>query len=106
MFYNKTEVNMMGKMLEKNHKVDVICQHNRDGSIIPIKIRVIDEDGEFQTYMIRGYRQLNFREEDVCSVDSIKKHIWRFECKISVFDKEKIITVLYNSYENLWRLVN
>ncbi len=96
----------MGKIIEKNHKVDVICQHNRDGSIIPIKIRVIDEDGEYQTYMIRGYRQLINSDRDWEKHESIKKHIWKFECKILVFDKEKIITVLYNSYENLWRLVN
>jgi len=28
--------------------IDVICQPSRDGKITPMKIRVIDEDGEYQ----------------------------------------------------------
>ena len=35
--------------------IDVICQHSRDGKITPMKIRVIDEDGEYQEYKIKGY---------------------------------------------------
>ena len=38
--------------------VDVICQHSRDGKITPMKIRIIDEDGVFQEYKIKGYRDL------------------------------------------------
>ena len=33
----------------------VICQPSRDGKITPMKIRVIDEDGEYQEYKIKGY---------------------------------------------------
>ena len=29
--------------------VDVICQHNKDGSMIPIRVRLTDEDGAVQT---------------------------------------------------------
>ena len=35
--------------------IDVICQLSRDGKITPMKIRVIDEDGEYQEYKIKGY---------------------------------------------------
>jgi hypothetical protein len=35
--------------------IDVICQSSRDGKITPMKIRVIDEDGEYQEYKIKGY---------------------------------------------------
>lgn len=35
--------------------IDVICQPSRDGKITPMKIRVIDEDGEYQEYKIKGY---------------------------------------------------
>ena len=35
--------------------IDVICQHSRDGKITPMKIRVIDEDGEYLEYKIKGY---------------------------------------------------
>lgn len=27
---------------------DVICQHKKDGTIIPLKLRIEDEDGELQ----------------------------------------------------------
>ena len=35
--------------------IDVIYQPSRDGKITPMKIRVIDEDGEYQEYKIKGY---------------------------------------------------
>ena len=37
-------------------KADVICQHTIDARIIPLKIRIQDEDGEMQTYSVKGYR--------------------------------------------------
>ena len=40
--------------------VDVICQHSRDGSLIPIRVRVVDEEGEFQSYTIKGYKDDSF----------------------------------------------
>ncbi|MBR1508952.1 MAG: hypothetical protein IJ619_13220 [Eubacterium sp.] len=33
------------------HLVDVICQHNKDGSMIPMRVRLTDEDGAVQTYL-------------------------------------------------------
>ena len=38
--------------------IDVICQHCKDGSIIPIKIRVQDEEQIYHTYMIKSYLEL------------------------------------------------
>ena len=42
----------MGAIRERDNRIDVICQHNRDRTIMPIKIRLTDEYGELQTYMI------------------------------------------------------
>ena len=44
-----------GIMAAELKPIDVICQHSRDGKITPMKIRVIDEDGEYQEYKIKGY---------------------------------------------------
>lgn len=44
---------MMGVIQEKYTLADVICQHKIDGSIIPLKIRITDEDGEYQVYNIK-----------------------------------------------------
>ena len=49
----------MGVIQEKNTLADVICQHKIDGSIIPLKIRILDEDGEYQVYNIRSYKDVS-----------------------------------------------
>ena len=39
--------------------VDVICQHCRDGTIIPMRVRLKDEEGMLQSYTIKGYRKVD-----------------------------------------------
>lgn len=96
----------MGLVPEKDNTVDVICMHGKDGSIIPIKLRVIDEDGAYQTYMIRGYKDISSNKMYAMPNGiNASGHIWRFECRIKVFDTEKRIVLLYNAYENLWRIL-
>ena len=46
-------------VLERIKPVDVICQHSADGTIIPLRIWLTDEDGMKQTYTIKGYRDLS-----------------------------------------------
>ena len=96
----------MGRIIEQENKVDVICQHSRDGTIIPMKLRVADEDGEFQTYLIRSYKDItNYGEVDNHKVATAINHMWTFDCNILVFGRERRIRLLYNSFENLWRTV-
>ena len=97
----------MGRIVEQDNKVDVICQHSRDGTIIPMKLRVADEDGAFQTYLIRSYKDItNYGEADNQKVATAINHIWTFDCVILVFGQERRIRLLYNSFENLWRRLN
>ena len=44
--------------MDKRRKVDVICQHSSDGNIMPLKIRFEDEDGQWQTYIIKEYKDI------------------------------------------------
>lgn len=30
----------------KSKAIDVICQHSKDGTIIPLRIRFVDDNGE------------------------------------------------------------
>ena len=39
--------------------VDVICQQNRDGTMIPLRVRLTDEEGATQTYTIKEYKDLS-----------------------------------------------
>ena len=74
-----------------NKKLDFICQHCMDGSIIPIKIRLRDEDGELQEFKIHGYRDI-----------SDKVHT-TLECKIVVRDTAKLVTIFTN-HDGIWYL--
>lgn len=85
--------------------VDVICQHTREGNMIPIKVRIQDEEGEYQTYVVKGYKDLSHKgsytmPNGVAATSSI----FPFDCKINVFDSEKIIHLYYNSHEHIWRI--
>lgn len=95
----------MGRIEEKSIVADVICQHKSDGSIIPIKIRVEDEDGEYHIYQIRAYKDISMH--NTCNMPSgarASSHIWVFDCKIMVFNMEKRIQLFYNAYDNVWRV--
>lgn len=84
---------------------DVICMHKRDGTIIPIKIRIEDDDGEFQTYKIKAYKDLTHYGN--CTLPngiSISNYMWEFECKIEIFNIEKRIILHYNIRDNSWRV--
>ena len=43
----------MGAIKEDVQFIEVISKCTVDGKLIPIKIKVQDEDGEFQSFMIR-----------------------------------------------------
>ena len=98
---------MMGVIQEKYTLADVICQHKTDGTIIPLKIRITDEDGEYQVYNIKSYKDVSNRTAytmpNGTSVTPAN-HLWKFECKISVFNTLKRIQLFYNANENSWKV--
>lgn len=88
------------------HPADVICQHTVDGDVIPIKIRVVDEDGERQTFVVKQYKQLlpthGYTMPNGVQINScLNLH---FECKIAVFEQMKIIKLSYNDIDKIWRV--
>ncbi len=94
----------MGKM-EPTY-VDVICQHTKDGDIIPMRVRVTDEDGIYQAYSIKQYRIVSkdgaYTTPDgifVCNKTMV------FECKITVFGQAKSIRLYYEIEKGTWKLV-
>jgi len=83
----------------------VICQHTIDARIIPLKIRIQDEDGEMQTYSVKRYRTLNAIGKVVLPNEvSVSSHIKYFECKLNIFGTEKIVNLSYNLSDNLWHV--
>lgn len=77
-------------------KVAVICQHNVDGTMIPIKFKIEDEDQIMQTYLIKGYRVVSepgaYTMPNHVNVTSAFRI---FECKITVLGIEKTIRLFY-----------
>lgn len=86
--------------------IEVICQHKTDGSILPIKIKFADEDGEYQVYRISSYRECHCGESGFTLPNAIPatRFLRRFDCKIQVFGKEKNIVLLYHTNSGIWDL--
>ena len=74
--------------------------------IIPLKIRLKDEDGMYQTFAVRAYRDLSTRGcytlGNGVAVNGID--IISFEIKIQVFNQLKTMKISYHKRENVWRL--
>ena len=97
----------MDPCTKTQQKIDMICQNKTDGTIIPIKFRIVDDDGMYQEYKIKAYRDLSFkgkliRLEDVGLVHS--SVIVPFECRIESFGKDMVVNIYYNSDERIWVL--
>ena len=91
----------MSATVHYQQSLDVICQHKPDGSIVPLKLRLRDADGEYQAYMVKSYRCCGLTDE-------IKNPTYSrvmFECKINSFGRERIIKVSYSYTDGIWRLL-
>lgn len=82
--------------------IDVICQHCKDGSIIPIKIRIQDEEQEYQIYRIKSYKELSMDTVKLPNEAMVTSNILRFDCKIEVFGIAKRIILHYNKSQVKW----
>lgn len=94
----------VGIIVKPEQIIDVICQHKRDGTIIPIKIRLKDEDELYQEFVIKSYRVV-YRPGQCMLPNEIPtmSHRWEFDCKIVVLSMERKIKLSYNAHEGLWR---
>ena len=83
--------------------VDVICLHYMDGSMIPLRIRICDEDGEYHTYSIKEYKDMSGRGAYTTS-DGIyvTDHVLYFECRIVVLGQLRRVRLYYNRRSEIW----
>lgn len=95
----------MDTTIEYRPAIDVICQHKADQTLIPLKIRLCDEDGEFQTFSIKSYKLLSSPGvHKLPNGITSTSHTWQFACKINCFGVEKSIRLFYNAYDNYWKI--
>lgn len=92
----------------KSNSVDVICQFCADGRIIPIRIRLKDDYGEYHAYTIKKYRDLSHRGV-VESAEGVNSHndIYSFDCVIDILNEKSHVRLFYKSsaYKSEWSAV-
>jgi hypothetical protein len=85
--------------------IDVICQHSKEGKITPIKIRVVNEDGENQEYRIKGYRDLSGMGTRTTSDGVyVKNDTLIFECSVVSFGRNRTFRLYYDPQSMIWRM--
>ena len=85
--------------------LDVICQHSSGGEIIPLRIR-IKEDDEYHTFTIKGYKNVSTNGAYTTPDDVyVTSNIMVFECLIDVFGQRKSIRFYFNKNSVEWSVV-
>ncbi len=87
-------------------EVDVICQHKADGSIIPLRLRFMNEEGEYQSFPIKGFREAEKKgthtTEDGIYVGD---YTFVFECLIISMNMKRIVRLYYDpKNSSRWRM--
>jgi len=101
--HEEHEIFIMSKII---NEVDVICEHKSDGSIIPLKFRFMNEDGEYDTFTVKGYRESK-RKSTYTTADGIyaTDSTTIFECMITVLGMKRVVKLYYDPRTNTtWRL--
>ncbi|MCR4675363.1 MAG: hypothetical protein K5675_10145 [Lachnospiraceae bacterium] len=96
----------MGAIRVENQPIDVICQHTKDGKLIPLKIRLVDEDGEVQSFVIKGYRDYSdLKMKNAMTGNPIStSDIWAFDLRFQAFGTNRVIRVFYHLRSCVWTL--
>lgn len=82
--------------MKEDQKIDVICLFQKDGSLIPLKVKIKDENGEYQTYKVMGYKEV--LEGELSSTFSMSV----FDIKIEVYGVLKVIRICFSVNERTW----
>ena len=87
------------------NRVDVICQHSRTGEVIPLRLRVCDEEGELHAYTIKSYKDLTGRgayttKDGIYVTDRMRV----YECHIQVLGRIRTVRLYYDHVRNLWAM--
>ena len=92
-------------MKQEAKAVDVICQHSRDGTTIPMRVRVTDEDGQLQSYTIKGFRDLSHSgTREMPDGMYVNNSTLVFECYINDFGRKHLIRLYHEHNEDIWKM--
>ncbi len=95
-------------MMKRGHDsqlVDVICQHNKNGSMIPMRVRLVDEDGATQTYTIKNYEDLSHTGcRTMPDGMYVTDQTFIYECQVQAFGRYKMIRLYYEPSGTVWKM--
>ena len=97
---------MYYKMKNVFDNIDVICQIKSDGSAIPLKFRLQNEDGLFETYSIKPYKPVP-KQGTRTTKDGIyvSNSTEIYECRVVIFGMERTVRLYYSpKIDNRWKL--
>lgn len=89
---------MSYNQLHEDTSIDVICQFTKDGIIIPLKIRIPDDEGELQVYKVKAYKEIPLITGMRTGTENAA-----FECRIEVYGCIKTIQIYYTSFSRTWK---
>ena len=87
--------------------IDVICQHNSDGNLIPLRIRTKDDEGDYHAYTIHKYRLLDLHPGSD-NPDRVELTLYDivYECHAYVFGRDRMFRIYYDlrSTSPVWQI--
>ncbi len=95
----------MGTTAKKYDNIDIVCMMAGNGEITPMKLRVVNDNGERQVFKIESFTDLSHRETYTTSDGLfVTNNIRIFDCKIHVFGQQKSIRLYYDDSKSKWTM--
>lgn len=88
--------------------VDVIAMHSKEGTITPLRIRLVDEEGERREFTIKSYRDVSGQgARTMPDGMSISNTTLCYECYIEVGGTRRLIRLYYSpSIGGTWTMTD
>lgn len=91
--------------MDKLKDVEVICHYSTEGKITPLRVKLVDEDGQRQAFVIKEYRDLSGQgARTMPDGVYVADNTFVYECKISVFNRMRMIRLYYNPRNMVWKM--
>ena len=86
--------------------VDAICEHRTDATTVPMRFRLMNDEGVYESYSISAYKPVPthgcYTSSDsvyVCDSTQI------FECRVTIFGLQRTVRLYYEpKSNNSWKL--
>ncbi len=77
-------------------EADVICEHKTDASIIPLRFKIMNEQGEHQIFNVKRYRPAP-KKGAYTTVDGVfvSNRTEVYECQIEILGVTKVVRLYY-----------